>query len=148
MGLGLDWKASHCKDSFLAEFLWVVALARWVTVSSSVYFAPFNKAPIQHVSSHQSVPTFYPKAAGIPSWSLAEGHLNGFSVDRYSACSDIQSICTTMIQITNASINYIMKHNSFLFKLGPHLLSTIMYYKNTYVYLVCITEGELYNRVL
>lgn len=53
-----------------------------------------------------------------------------------------------MIQIANASINDIIKDNSFLFKLDPHLLSTIMYDKNTYVYFVCITEGELYNRVL
>ena len=70
MGLGLDFfkKASHCEYSFPAGFLWVIALAKFVAAAPSVYFALFNKAPIQHVSSHQSVPAFcLLKAAGIPS---------------------------------------------------------------------------------
>lgn len=81
---------------FPAGFLWVLALARCVEAAPSVYFTPFNKAPIQHVSLHRSVPALCLfEAAGIPSWSLAELSLNRFSVDRSLTCSDVQSVCAT-----------------------------------------------------
>ena len=66
-GVGLK-KASHCEYSFPAGFLWVVALAKCVETAPSVYFTLFNKAAIQHVSSHQSTPArCLLAAAGIPS---------------------------------------------------------------------------------